>query len=246
MTLSKPAPLSAQDLQAATKKKVFFGHQSVGYDIVQGIEDVLKENPAVAFPITESAEAQVFSGPVLAHAPVGRNSDPASKINDFAQKIRAGVGDRADVAVLKFCYADFERNTDAAQVFAMYKAAISELSHTYPKTRFMHVTTPLKATSNGWKTKIKSLLGKPHSFIADNVRRDEYNKLLRQEYAGKEPFFDLAAIEATRADGSGSFDKAEGRNIPSLAAEYTRDSGHLNELGRKYVAQQFLRVLASL
>jgi hypothetical protein len=245
MTLTNPAPFSVQELQAATKKKVFFGHQSVGYDIVQGVEDVLKENPAFPFRVMESADPQVFAGPVLAHMAVGRNSDPASKINDFAEKIRGGIGDRADVAVLKLCYADIERGTDAARVFAMYKSAITALSTTYPKTRFLHVTTPLKATSNGWKTQINNLLGKPHPFIADNVRRDEYNQLLRKEYAGKEPFFDLAAIQATRADGTGSFDKAEGRSIPSLAVEYTRDSGHLNEVGRKYVARQFLRVLAS-
>src|SRR5215203_5438996 len=103
MTTLKPIPFSEHDLQAATKKKVFFGHQSVGYDIVQGVEDVLKQTPTVAFPVTESADPQVFDRPVLAHAAVGRNSDPASKINDFVAKVRAGIGDRADVAVLKFC-----------------------------------------------------------------------------------------------------------------------------------------------
>jgi hypothetical protein len=246
MTSSKPTPFSSQDLESAIKKKVFFGHQSVGYDIVQGVEDVLKENAVVRFQVVESADPQLFSGPVLAHAAVGRNSDPASKINDFVAKIVGGIGERADVAVLKFCYVDIDRNTDPAQVFAMYKSAMKELSLKYPRTRFLHVTTPLKATSNGWKTRIKNLLGKPHPFIADNVRREDYNQLLRKEYAGKEPFFDLAAIEATRADGSVSFDNADGRAIPSLAMEYTRDSGHLNQLGRKYVAEQFLRVVATL
>jgi hypothetical protein len=245
MSQSQPM-ISLQHLESISKKKIFFGHQSVGYNIVDGVGDVLKQYPAVTLNVTESREPEVFAAPVLAHATVGRNSDPESKINDFAERIRAGIGNRADVAAFKFCYVDVDHNTNVSQVFAKYKRTMTDLAAAYPNTRFMHVTVPLKATSTGWKKYVKSILGKPHPFIMDNLRRQEFNELMRREYAGRQPFFDLAAVEATRADGSVSFDTSNGAQIPSMANEYTYDSGHLNEQGRKFVAAQFLRALASL
>ena len=246
MTVSTIAPVSEQGLQNVAKKKIFFGHQSVGYDIIQGVGDVLKQNSAAGMKLVESADPGVFTAPLLAHARVGRNSDPESKIREFSERVRAGIGERADVVTFKFCYADFEKTTNSAQVFEAYRAAMAELSKAYPNTRFVHITVPLKATSRGWKTHIKNLLGRPHPFIADNVRRDEFNEMMRKEYTGRQPLFDLAAVEATRADGGVSFDKSGGKAVPSLVNEYTYDSGHLNERGRKYVAERFLALLASL
>jgi hypothetical protein len=246
MTVSSLAPVSEQGLQAVSKKKIFFGHQSVGYDIVQGIADVTSQYPAISLRVVESAAPEAFAAPVLAHARVGRNSDPESKIREFGERVRAGIGGRADIATFKFCYADFERNTDAVRVFERYRTAMAELAAAYPATRFVHITVPLKATSRGWKTHIKNLLGRPHAFIPDNARRQEYNELMRKHYAGREPLFDLAGIEATDADGSLSFDKFQGKAVPSMVNAYTYDSGHLNERGRRLVAERFLALLASL
>lgn len=246
MTVSSLAPVSEQGLQAVSKKKIFFGHQSVGYDMVQGIADIANQHPAITLRVVESAAPEAFTAPLLAHARVGRNSDPESKIREFGERVRAGIGGRADIATFKFCYADFERNTDAARVFDLYRAAMAELAAAYPGTRFVHITVPLKATSRGWKTHIKNLLGRPHAFIPDNARRQEYNELMRKHYAGREPLFDLAGIEATDADGSLSFDKFQGKAVPSMVNAYTYDSGHLNERGRRLVAERFLALLASL
>lgn len=246
MTVSKLSPVSVQDLQAVSKKKIFFGHQSVGYNIVEGVGDVFKQHPAIVMNIKESAEPAVFDAPVLAHTTLGRNSDPESKIRDFAERIRGGIGERADVAAFKFCYVDFDSTSSPSGVFAVYKRTMADLTAAYPKTRFVHVTVPLKATSSGWKTYIKNMIGRPHVFIADNLRREEFNAMMRKEYAGQKAFFDLAAVEATRADGSASFDTSNGVRVPSLVNEYTYDSGHLNERGRKVIAEQFLGLLASL
>ena len=246
MTVPKLSPVSMQHLQLVSRKKIFFGHQSVGYNIVEGVGDVLKQYPAIAMNVTESTEPGVFDAPVLAHTTLGRNSDPESKIMEFAERVRGGVGDRADIAMFKFCYVDIDRAADPSRVFATYKQTMAKLTAAYPKTRFVHVTVPLKATSSGWKTYVKNVLGKPHPFVADNLRREEFNSMMRKEYAGQHPFFDLAAVESTRTDGSASFDKSDGQQVPSLANEYTYDSGHLNERGRKLVAEQLLVTLASL
>lgn len=245
MTVPKLISISEQHLESLSKKKVFFGHQSVGFNIMRGVGDVSKEYPAVTLRVTDTAEPALFDAPVLAHTTVGQNSDPESKMKDFAEHLRGGIGGRADIAAFKFCYADFESSTDASRVFAMYKRTMTDLAAAYPETRFVHITVPLKATSSGLKKYIKNVLGKPHPFIADNSRRNEFNELMRKEYTGKQ-LFDLAAIEATRMDGTASFDTANGTKVPSLANEYTSDSGHLNEQGRRFVAEQFIGVLGSL
>jgi hypothetical protein len=246
MTATTTTPVTVEGLRALSGKKIFFGHQSVGYNIIAGAGDVLKRHPEVRLNIVESADPGVFSGPVLAHAAVGRNSEPESKIREFAERMRGGLGDRVDIATFKFCYIDFNKDSDAARLFGIYNATMADLVKAYPKTRFVHVTVPLKATARGWKANIKNLLGRPDPWILDNLRRDEFNELMRKEYAGRQPFFDLAAVEATRADGAISCDKSDGKMVPSLVNEYTFDSGHLNERGRKFVAERFLATLSSL
>lgn len=246
MTISTLEPISEQGLKKLSTKKIFFGHQSVGHDIVQGVGDVLKQYPGVGMRVERFTGNDVLAAPALAYTQVGRNSDPESKIRDFAARVRGGVGERADIAGFKFCYADVERDTDARKLFETYKAAMAELAREFPHTRFLHFTVPLKSTSLGWKAQVKKMLGRRHPFSADNVRRQEFNELMRREYAGRDSFFDLAAVEATDASGKPSFDTVDGMIVPSMASEYTYDTGHLNERGRKYVAERFLAVLASL
>ena len=247
MNATTPAAVSGRNaMQAISRKKIFFGHQSVGANIIEGVNDIAAQHPGVTLRVAESADPALFDKPVLAHVPIGRNSDPESKLSDFAARLRAGVGRRADVATFKFCYVDFTNDTDPVRVFSIYKQTMAELSAQFPQTRIAHVTVPLKATSSGWKKSINNLLGRPHPFAADNLRRQDFNALMRKEYSGRQPLFDLAAIESTGPDGQLSFDTIRGREIPSLANEYTYDSGHLNETARKLVAERFVAWLASL
>lgn len=54
-------------------KKIFFGHQSVGYDIMEGVSALQKEHPSIRLTIVETTDPSRFDGPVFAHAQVGRN-----------------------------------------------------------------------------------------------------------------------------------------------------------------------------
>ena len=69
--------------------------------------------------------------------------------------------------------------------------------------------------------------------------------MLRKQYDGKEPLFDLAKIESTLTDGMRLSYKKDGKSIFALIPDYTHDGGHLNEYGRKIVAEQLLIYLAS-
>ncbi len=60
------------------------------------------------------------------------------------------------------------------------------------------------------------------------------------------PFFDIAKIESTFPDGTRSTFTKDGKTYYSMVPEYTHDGGHLNEMGRKKVAKQFLLLLANL
>jgi hypothetical protein len=57
---------------------------------------------------------------------------------------------------------------------------------------------------------------------------------------------DIAKIESTYPDGSRCSFTMDGKTYYSMVPEYTSDGGHLNETGRKKVAEQFLILPANL
>jgi lysophospholipase L1-like esterase len=123
---------------------------------------------------------------------------------------------------------------------------LSDLETKYPRTTFVHVTMPLTTIQTGWKVPVKRLIGKPIDGYADNAKRNEYNELLRTEYAGKSPFFDLAAIESTFPDGRRMSFGQDGRTYYAMAPANTVDGGHPNEVARRLVAARLLVLLAEL
>ena len=94
------------------------------------------------------------------------------------------------------------------------------------------------------KTRVQKILGLPTYDIFHNANRNRLNALLRRHYEGREPLFDIARIESTRADGSRCAWKAGTRY--AMVPEYTDDGGHLNAHGRRWVAEQLLIQLAEL
>ncbi len=65
------------------EKKIFFGHQSVGYNIIEGVKDIMRERNYIKLNIVETREPVQFDQPIFAHAEVGRNTNPATKIVAF-------------------------------------------------------------------------------------------------------------------------------------------------------------------
>lgn len=236
----------AEAWQKLAQKKIYFGHQSVGYNIIDGIKDVMQQNPQIKLNIVETINPADFDSPLFAHSPVGQNRNPKSKCDVFTAFMNAGIGGKTDFAFLKFCYVDILHGTDVSKVFETYKSTIVTLQSKYPKLILVHLTTPLTTIQTGLKASIKNFLGRPIGGYDDNVKREQFNALLRKEYSGKEPIFDLAGIESTSQDGSRVTFEKDGKAYPALAPAYTNDGGHLNELGRKVVAEQFLIFLANL
>ena len=215
------------DLQRLSHERVYFGHQSVGANILQGVKEL---SAAAGVPLFIKDEF------------VPENGDPKRKLESFKKSV--GAGSRYDVALVKFCYVDIDADTDAAALFDRYRIALNELRATNPRTVFVHATLPLTTVQSGPKAWMKRLLDRAPYGTVENVRRDQYNRLLRATYAGREPIFDLARIESTTPDGKLVTVTWDGVTAPVMAPEYTDDGGHLNALGRTRAAREFIAVLA--
>ncbi len=220
-------PVLHASLQRVAHERVFFGHQSVGAQILQGVK-ALSAKEGVPIFIKDEL--------------VPENGDPLHKLAAF--KASVGAGSRYDVALVKFCYVDIDAATDAAALFDHYRQAINELRARNPRTVFVHATLPLTTVQSGPKAWVKRALGRSPYGTVENVKRDEYNRLLRATYAGREPIFDLARIESTAPDGTPVTVTWEGITAPAMSPAYTSDGGHLNALGRARAAREFVVVLS--
>jgi len=239
--------LNHAQIQSLMSKRIFFGHQSVGDNIMQGIRDCVAAEPRLKLNIVATPDPHTVPGYAFLEAHIGVNRDPKSKTDAFNQVMDNGFGSQGGVAFYKYCYIDFGPSTDVSQVFALYRDGITELRRKYPSLAIVHSTVPLTARESNTTTKsrvrsfLRGIIGRD-----PNVKRNQFNELLRQEYAGKEPLFDIAEIESTQSDGSRSYFRRGFQKIYTLAREYTNDGGHLNENGRRLAAEQLLAVLATV
>jgi hypothetical protein len=234
------------DLETVARRRIFFGHQSVGWNLIDGLKQ-LSAREGVAIRWVEVERGPLAVAPAtFAHGPVAENGNPEMKLESFARLMGSGPASGADVALVKFCYVDFRDDTDAARLFARYRSTVADLAARNPGTTFVHVTVPLTTTQGGPKALAKRLLGKAPGGVAENARREEFNALLREAFLGREPVFDLALVESTRPDGGRAVVVWNGRAIPVLAEVYSEDGGHLNQAGRLRAAREFLAVLGRL
>jgi len=231
--------------QKLANRKIYFGHQSVGTDIVNGIRDIQREYPQVRLNIVRSSNPSGVTGSAFVESTVGKNGDARSKTANFLTVLEEGIGSAGGIAMYKYCFADVNLDTDIPGMFDAYKVAAESVRVRYPRVILVHITMPLTRAERLLKSFAKSLLRRP-SARALELKRNQFNDLLRKEYSGKEPIFDLAAVESTRSDGSRTFFRRDGIAVYTLAPEFTNDGGHLNEFGRRRAAEELLITLARL
>jgi hypothetical protein len=229
-TPSSPAPTPAPTtvaaaLQVLATKAIYFGHQSVGGNIMTGVQAQIAANPGTSLRVVSSSSASALAAGVFAHASNGANGNPGGKNDAFDATIRGGVGSAADIAFFKYCYVDVTKSSNASALFDDYRSHMAALKAAYPRVKFVHVTVPLTTTSS-----------------ADNEVRERFNNLMRQAYGGSEPLFDLAVAESTAPDGS----TVMVGGVRAMAPAYSSDGGHLNATGQDVVAKALLLYLASL
>jgi hypothetical protein len=238
----------AQDIAVALRTlasgRIYFGHHSVGQDMLDGLVRLAREHGVRDLQLAAPEAKPPPTGGLLVHGRVGRNGDPGSKLDGFAHSLRDGLAMTPQIAFMKFCYVDFNPSTDVAQVFERYRRTLADLSGEFPHVSFLHVTVPLRARSLGFKNRLKLLLGKPLWEDDSNARRDDFNQGLRQTYE-ESAIIDIARVESTREDGSREFFSRGNRSVPCLTPSLTRDGGHLNEAGQRAAAEELVRVVAA-
>lgn len=234
-------PQLRAELETAARRTVLFGHQSVGSDVLDGLRDLTAQE-GVPLRILEVQSAQGLAPGTCAHVLVAENGDPLRKLRSFERALGEGPAP-VDVALVKFCFVDLLAGGDPRGLFERYQAELRALSARHPRTTFLRATVPLTSIPTGPKAFVKRLLGRDRN-REDNARREEFNDLVRAAWQGPEPLFDLARLESTRPDGGLETCEVGGRQVPVLVPAYTHDGGHLNELGRRRVARELVRLIA--
>lgn len=239
------ANLTDDEVSSLKSKKAFFGHQSVGDNIVQGIRDLMTEDPRLKLNLVNSSDPEQLAGPAFVECHIGHNGKPESKTEAFAAILKQGMGKQGGIVMHKYCFVDFDSSTDVQRLFENYRDEINALKREYPLLRIVHITVPLTTVEPAPKAWVKTMLGRTTAREA-SAKRNEFNRLLKQSYASTDPIFDLAEVESTLPDGSRSYFMRGNEKIYTLAPKYTTDGGHLNDAGRCAAAERLLRILARL
>lgn len=224
--------------------RVLFGHKSVGYNILEGVEEIKRNNPSferLAVVEIKPEDPVVFEKPGIYHQQNGKNGFPKGKCDAFKRLLTEnGVGSRVDIAFFKFCYVDFAPESNVLEIFNYYAETLESLKKTFPKLTLVHVTVPLTTHRWGGRSIIRNLTKGDQA----NVKRNEFNRMLIEKYSNRDIIYDLAALESTYPDGKRESFKEGGKEYCSLVRGYTDDGGHLNAQGRYFAARQLLAILA--
>ena len=236
--------ISDETLTALESKRILFGHSSVGYSIVKGIEELISTNKRFKkIRVIELQPNDVIDKPGIYHTKIRRNGFPSEKSDNFIKVLdENNVGKNIDIALFKYCYVDIEKNAKIDRILNYYSETVSKIHEEYPKIKILHVTTPLYSHKRGLKGLIKRIFRPDFN----NIKRNEYNSELIKRFQDTEPLYDLATVQSTYPDGKRSSFKYKSKIYYSLANEYTYDGGHLNNAGRYYAAIELLKVLGSV
>lgn len=232
-------------LVTLSKARIFFGHQSVGYNIIAGVEEIQSGTETGKINILELDDRTAYPAAFLLHSRVGKNTDPGSKCDDFKQTIDRKLKGNIDFAMLKFCYIDISEQSDVDAIFDHYRHTMDTLKSDHPEIAFIHITAPLRHCESGFGVWVRELLGRPNRCKLANIKRQAFNDLLLATYKN-DPLFDLAASESTAPDGQRETFEYGGKTYYGLIGRYTDDGGHLNEEGRGKVALDFIHTLAAI
>ena len=226
------------------RTRVFFGHQSVGMNVLDAVPDVYADHGVSAPPIEQGRTEPGPNGGFIAHQFIGENGKPLLKLEDFDHAMRGGMGRHVDVALMNL---DVRSGMDVDALFARYRDTMGASARDFPNVTFILVTVPL-ITEPGLftelKTWVKTLIGWRDVFgQRANVLRERLNALIRGEYAGRH-LFDLAAIESTKPDGTRVSGRDHDQGYFALYDGYASNMAFLNAVGAKIAATAFLEAIA--
>ena len=235
LSLAEP-PLVADALEMLATRRIFFAHQSLGAELLEGVQSVTGGMLA----LREGRSPAQFGSAGLVHTALGSKGTPDAMLAEF-EGVLAAVGGRVDFALFEFFSLDFDVRSDVDRLFADYLATMARLRAKYPAVFFVHLTVPLTVVPRSGRLYAAHAPGG----VPENEGRNRFNMLLRTSRE-THPLFDLAAHESTHADGTVCTFDFGGIRFPALASEYAAGGQHLNAEGRRSLAEAMLIYLARL
>jgi hypothetical protein len=238
-----PSPPSSR-WSVIAGRTVYFGHQSVGSGVVAGVER-LREAHALSLRVVHTGNPVGVTGPAFVHFPVGYNRDYASKNAALLRLLDSRTRAERSIVVLNYCSVDINPPADPATMFAAYCDTVETIQFEHPDVSVVHATVPLTTVENAFKAGAKQVFGRPTRREAA-IARHRYNELVRAEFKGTGPIFDVAKVEATQPDGMVAGFTASGCMIETLAPQNTYDGDHRNARCENAAAENLLDVLSDV
>ena len=236
-----PSPLR-KGWYAVAQRTVYFGHQSVGAGILAGLRR-LNEEFELALRVVQTQDPASVGVPAFVHFLAGDNRNYFSKNACLLRLLESRTRAKRPIVLLKYCYVDLRSRADSSTMFNAYRDTVESIQFDHPDVTVLHSTIPLRTFDSGLSARAARLFGRRTEWEAA-VARHHYNELIRAEFGGREPLFDLARVEARRPDGSISSFMSSGKRIETAAPENTYDGGHLSSECELAAAEALLDTLA--
>lgn len=237
--------VNQETLKKISNTSIFLGHQSVGANMLSGIT-LIADELNYEIKITSLDQIKDSENRGIIESFIGTNKNPIDKIGHFYRITEKELSGNIDIAGMKFCYVDTWADLTARELYNEYMATMKKLEGKYSDTQFIYITIPLTVKENDLLSLLKKLLGKPISGVDGNLKRYEFNTLLRNNKSITKRVFDIAYFESTYPDGKREVYKKNSSEYEALVPLYTDDGGHLNQYGQKRIAEEFILFINNL
>ena len=94
--------ISSSAWKLLAQKKIYFGHRSVGNNIIQGIRDLMSTNPQIRLNIVEPNGKYDQQGGYFVHSRIGHNEPPQSIAREYSRLINERINENVHIALLVF------------------------------------------------------------------------------------------------------------------------------------------------
>jgi hypothetical protein len=233
-------------LRAIAARRVLLAHASLGQAMAAGVQHFVDTMDGVGVrvmrgvPPSDDRMAAIIA---LDHA---AGTDARNQAAAFADAVTATLGSSGGIALFGYTASDVTETTDVDALFAAFRAATRDIEWLSPRVQFVPMTIPLTCSGEPTITRLVTRsLGRDVDFER-NRRRNRFNRLLIDDFAGSNPVFDLARLQSTRPDGTRAFEFDGHELVYSLASEYTNADGGLNDAAQRMLAEQLLVFLAGM
>ena len=126
-------PEISNNINLIGQKNIYFGHRSVGENIISGVNKIISKEGRKVFVIKELTSNSKIDENYFFHSNIGRNGDPKSKFKEFTDIVNNLANKNLEIAMMKLCFVDITKKTNINEVFQSNVAMIDSLQNKYPR-----------------------------------------------------------------------------------------------------------------